>query len=290
MLYSFNDPNAPTTKHIQYFEMLGNRGIWYNGWKAVTFHGRQPWENKAKWSFDEDKWELYNVEEDFSEYNDLAEKHPEKLRQLVEMWWAEAGKYNVLPLDDRFMERALAREQTEKEKKSYTFYPGSVRIPEGSAPHTKNRSYSITAEVEIPAGGAEGPICAIGGVGSGWSLYIKEGRLVHCYNNAGERYHLRSTKQVPTGTKTKFRFEFEKTGKEKYGAGGIGRLYIDDVKVGEAQIPQTIKFISSLDESFDAGRDIGTPVTEEYKADAQFSGTIKKVSVDLGRAIRRSRS
>ena len=279
--YSFNDPNAPTKKHVQYFEMLGNRGIWYNGWKAVTFHGRQPWENKAKWSFDEDKWELYNVEEDFSEYNDLAEKHPEKLRQLVETWWAEAGKYNVLPLDDRFMERALAREQTEKERKSYTFYPGSVRIPEGSAPHTKNRSYSITAEVEIPAGGAEGPICAIGGVGSGWSLYIKEGRLVHCYNNAGERYYLRSTKQVPTGTQTKFRFEFEKTGKEKYGAGGIGRLYFDEVNVGEAQIPQTIKFIFSLDESFDVGRDTGTPVTEEYKADAQFSGTIKKVSVDL---------
>jgi arylsulfatase len=107
MLYSFNDANAPTRKQIQYFEMLGNRGIWHNGWK-VTFHGRLPWESGSKWSFDEDKWELYNLEEDISECHDLAEKCPEKLRQLVELWWAEAGKYNVLPLDDRLHERLIA--------------------------------------------------------------------------------------------------------------------------------------------------------------------------------------
>jgi len=152
--------------------MLGNRGIWYKGWKAVTFHGRLPWENKSKWSFDEDKWELYNVEEDFSECHDLSETHRDKLRQLVELWWAEAGKYNVLPLDDRLQERLLGRAALEKEKTSYTCYPGTVRIPEGSAPHTTNRSYSITAEVDIPADGrVEGPICAIGGTGGGSSSY-----------------------------------------------------------------------------------------------------------------------
>jgi len=212
MLYSFNDANAPTTKQVQYFEMLGNRGIWYKGWKAVTFHGRQPWESQAKWSFDEDKWELYNVEKDFSEYNDLADKQPDKLRQLVEMWWAEAGKYNVLPLDDRISLRLLARET--KEQTSYTYYAGAVRIPQGSAPNTKNRSHRITAEVETPASGAEGPICAMGGASSGWSLYIKDRKLVYCYNYIHDYYFVRSIKEVPTGERVNIGFEFEKTGRE----------------------------------------------------------------------------
>jgi arylsulfatase A-like enzyme len=281
MLYSFNDAKAPTTKQVQYFEMLGNRGIWYKGWRAVTFHGQLPWENKPKWSFDEDKWELYNVEEDFSECHNLAEKNPEKVRQLLDMWWAEAGKYNVLPLDDRKQERLLAREGLKKEKTSYTFYTGTVRVPAASAPHVKNRSHSITADVEIPSVVPEGPICAIGGVGSGWSLYIKDEQLVYCYNNNGKLYYVRSTKKIPVGGKIKLRFEFEKTGKEKFGAGGIGRLYINNEKVGEAEIPQTVRFIYELDETFDIGRDTGTPVTNEYKAGAAFTGTIKKVVIDL---------
>jgi arylsulfatase A-like enzyme len=280
MFYSFNNVDAPTTKQIQYFEMLGNRGIWYKGWKAVTFHGRLPWENKARWTFDEDKWELYNVEEDFSECNDLADKNPQKLRELVEMWWAEAGKYNVLPLDDRFQERALARAVLEK-KTSYTYYPGAVRIPEGSAPHTSNRSYTITAEVEIPSSGAEGPICAIGGSSSGWSLYIKDRHLVYCYNRLSKRIYIRSTKEVPTGKKVKLRYQFEKTGQEKFGAGGIGRLYIDGEKVGEGQIPRTVKFRYSLDESFDIGLDSASAVSEEYKSRAEFTGRIEKVVIDL---------
>jgi arylsulfatase A-like enzyme len=281
MLYSFKDANAPTTKQVQYFEMLGNRGIWYKGWKAVTFHSGLPWESKPRSSFDEDKWELYNVEQDFSECHDLAEKHPDKLRQLVELWWAEAGKYNVMPLDDRRMERFSAREAVE-ERTSYTFYSGAVRIPQGAAPNTKNRSYSITAEVEIPAdGNAEGPVCAIGGVGSGWSLYIKDRRLMYCYNNNGQLYYVRSETQLPGGGKLELRFEFEKTGKEKVGAGGIGRLYVNKNKVGEGEIPRTVNYIYGLDETFDIGLDTGTPVTNEYKTDARFTGTIKKVVVDL---------
>src|SRR3712207_4673155 len=126
MLYSFNNANAPTTKQIQYFEMLGNRGIWYKGWKAVTYHGRLPWEGNAKWGFDDDKWELYNVEEDFSECHDLAEKNPDKLQQLVELWWAEAGRYNVLPLDDRGFQRLSRRDALEKEKISFVYYPGTA--------------------------------------------------------------------------------------------------------------------------------------------------------------------
>lgn len=279
MFYSFNNSNAPTTKQIQYFEMLGNRGIWYKGWRAVTFHGRLPWESQGKWSFDQDKWELYDVEKDFSECHDLADRHPDKLKELVEMWWAEAGRYNVLPLDDRTHARLLARETSEKT--SYTFYPGTVRIPQGSGPHTKNRSFNILADVEIPASGAEGPICAVGGIGSGWSMYIKDQKLIFCYNNNGERYYVRSQETLPTGMKLNLRFEFEKTGQEKFGAGGIGRLYINDKKVGETKFPRTVRYIYSLDETFDIGIDTGTAVTDEYKANTKFTGIIEKVVVDL---------
>ncbi|HEY7079512.1 MAG TPA: arylsulfatase [Nitrososphaeraceae archaeon] len=282
MLYSFNDAKAPTTKQVQYFEMLGNRGIWYKGWRAVTFHGQLPWENQPKWSFDEDKWELYNVEEDFSECHNLAEKNPKKLHQLIEMWWAEAGKYNVLPLDDRKQERLISREILKKEKTSYTYYPGTVRVPAASAPHVKNRSHIITAMVEISSHVPEGPICAIGGVGSGWSLYIKDEHLVYCYNNNGKRYYVRSSKKIPIRVgQIKLRFEFEKTGKEKFGAGGIGRLYMNNEKIGEAEIPHTVRFIYAVDETFDIGRDTGSPVTGEYKAGAVFTGVIKKVVIDL---------
>jgi arylsulfatase len=281
MLYSFNDSKAPTRKHTQYFEMLGNRAIWNNGWKAVTYHGRLPWEQKAKWSFDEDKWELYNVEEDFSECHNLADKYPDKVRHLVEAWWAEAGKYNVLPLDDRISERLLGREVVD-EPKSYTLYQGAVRIPEGSAPHTKNRSHIITAEVEIPNEGAEGPICAIGGHTAGWSLYIKDKKLVYCYNYAGVHYYyIRSTEEVPSGGPATFRFEFEKTGSEKFGAGGVGRLYLNGNKVGEGEIPRTIPFRYSAEETFDVGCDTGSPVTQEYGPNTKFTGTVNMVVIEL---------
>jgi len=188
----------------------------------------------------------------------------------------------VLPLDDRFQERwGTYQREMEQERTSYTYYPGTVRIPESNAPHVKNRSHVITAEVEIPASGAEGPICAIGGVGNGWSLYIKDRRLVYCYNYASKRSYIRSTVEIPTAKKVKFRFEFERTGKEKFGDGGIGKLYIDGSKVGEGTIPKTVKFGYTLDEPFDIGRDSGSPVTDEYKAEAEFTGTIKKVVIDL---------
>jgi hypothetical protein len=213
----------------------------------------------------------------------LSEKHPEKLRQLQDMWWAEAGKYNVLPLDDRFMSRVSETMKVWKDRASYTYYPGTARIPEASAPRTQNRSYNITAEIEIPADGRiEGPICAIGGVMGGWSLYIKDRHLVYCYNYLTKRQYIPSTDGIPTGEKVKLRYEFEKTGKEKLGAGGIGRLYVNDAKVGEGQIPRTMKFRYSLDESFEIERDSGSPVSDEYKAGAQFTGgNIEKIVLDL---------
>jgi hypothetical protein len=195
---------------------------------------------------------------------------------------AEAGKYNVLPLDDRLQERLIVARTGARERTSYTYYPGTVRLPPQSQPHTKNRSHHISAEVEIPDDGkVQGPICALGGLGAGWSLYIKDRKLTYCLNCMGELYYVRSEKDVPAGKNVKLRFEFEKTGMEKFGAGSIGKLYINDVQVGEAQIPRTIKFVYANYEGFDIGIDTGTAVTDEYKQGARFTGKIEKVMIDL---------
>lgn len=188
----------------------------------------------------------------------------------------------MLPLDDRLQARLIISRGGTKERTSYTYYPGTVRLPPQSQPHTKNRSHNITALVEIPADGkVEGPICALGGLGAGWSLYIKDRRLTYCHNCMGELYYVRSTKDVPAGKNVKLRFEFEKTGQEKFGAGGIGRLYFNDEKVGEGKIPRTVKFMYAVYEGFDIGIDTGTPVTDEYKPGARFTSKIEKVMIDL---------
>jgi hypothetical protein len=291
MNYTFDEPDAPTTHPTQYFEMLGNRGIISDGWKAVTFNGRLPWEARSKYaSIDEQQGELYHSDEDPAEANDLMKGRSlsnlddsmvKKLIELVGMWWAEAGRYNVLPLDDRFNERMLGRGGLYSARSQLTFYPGAVRIPESNAPETKNRSWSMTAQVEIPNGGAEGPICVMGGETNGWSLYLKEGKAVFCYNLAGSQLtYCRSSNALAPGRHT-IRFDFEKTGKEQFGAGGVGRLYVDDTQVAEGQIPRTAAFGYSLDETFDVGCDKGGPVTEEYKPLAAFTGKIIKIDFDL---------
>jgi len=291
MNYSFDDVKAPTNHPTQYFEMFTNRGIVHDGWKAVTFNGRLPWESRSKLdSVDEQKWELYNIDEDPAEANDLLQGRTlgnlddpivRKFVDLVGMFWAEAGKYNVLPLDERFNERLLGRGDLYVTRDQRTFYPGAVRIPEGNAPDTKNRSWTMTAHVEIPAGGAEGPICAQGGDTNGWSLYVKDGHPVYCYNLAGSQLtYVRSPETLEPGRHT-VRYEFEKTGKDSSGAGGVGRLYVDDKKVREEKIPRTAAFGYSLDETFDVGCDKMSPVTEEYKPLAEFTGKIIKIEFDL---------
>jgi arylsulfatase len=291
MNYSFVDKNAPTTRPTQYFEMLGNRGIIDGVWKAVTYNGRLPWESRSKYAnVDEQTWELYKLDEDPAEANDLMQGKDlgnlndpvvRKLVDLVGMWWAEAGKYNVLPLDDRFNERLLGRGDLYEVSQQRTFYPGAVRIPEGNAPETKNRSWVMTAHVSVPASGAEGPICVMGGETGGWSLYLKDGKPCYCYNlAAAEITTIRASQPLTAGEHT-IRYEFEKTGEEDVGAGGVGRLYIDDKQVGEKSIPRTAAFGYSLDETFDVGCDKGSPVTHDYAPQAAFTGTIIKVDFDL---------
>ncbi len=290
MSYTFDDAAAPTTHPVQYFEMLGNRAIVDGKWKAVTFHGRRPWENTAKWGFDEDHWELYDLEKDPSECHDLMKdrdtanlKDPmvKKMIELVGLWWAQAGKYGVLPLDDRFQERCLAREGLVADRAKYTFYPGAVRFPEHVAPQTMNRSWAVDAAVEIPKGGASGPIVVMGGDTNGWSLYLKEGKPTFCYNLASiELTYIRAAAALTPGRHI-VRYEFEKRGKEPFGAGGVGRIFVDGKKVAEGEIKTTTAFGYSLDETFDIACDKGAPVTDEYPALAEFTGKVIKVEVDL---------
>jgi arylsulfatase A-like enzyme len=290
MNYTFDDAAAPTTHPTQYFEMLGNRAIVDGHWKAVTYHGRKPWENYAAWGFDEDHWELYDLEKDPAECHDLMEgrdtanlKDPmvKKTIELVGLWWAEAGRNNVLPLDDRFQERCLARQSLASTQTKFTFYAGSVRLPEHVAPNTMNRSWAVEAHIDVPKGGAEGPLVVMGGDTNGWSLYLKEGKPTFCYNLASiELTYIRGPKAIASGLHT-VRYEFEKVGKEQFGAGGVGRLFVDGHKVAEGTIPTTTAFAYSLDETFDIGCDKGAPVTDEYRPLAAFTGTIVKVDVDL---------
>jgi len=291
MNYSFDSAKAPTNHPTQYFEMLGNRGLIQGKWKIVTFNGRFPWESRSRFqSVDEQQWEMYNIEEDPAEANDLLKgkalgdlKDPivRKFIDLMGLWWAEAGKYNVLPLDDRFNERLLGRGDLFSHAQQVTFYPGAIRIPETNAPDTKNRSWVMTAHVEIPDIGAEGPICVMGGDTNGWSLYMKDNKPVFCYNLSETQItYIRCQKALTPGDH-EIRYEFEKTGKEPAGAGGQGRLFVDGEKVAEATIPRTAAYGYSLDETFDVGCDKGGPVTDEYKPKAEFTGKVAKIDFDL---------
>jgi arylsulfatase len=290
MNYSFDDARAPTTHPTQYFEMLGNRAIIDGKWKAVTYHGRKPWEDTAAWTFDEDHWELYDLEKDPAECHDLMEGRDranladpivKKMIELVGLWWAEAGRHNVLPLDDRFQSRMLSRQGLVAERSKYTFYPGAVRIPESAAPNTLNRSWLVDATIDVPKGGANGPIVVMGGDTNGWSLYLKEGEPTFCYNLASiELTYIRGGESLAPGRHV-VRYEFEKRGTEPVGAGGIGRLYVDGTKVAEGEIKTTAAFGYSLDETFDVGCDKGAPVTDEYEPLAAFTGRIVQVDMDL---------
>ncbi len=211
----------------------------------------------------------------------LKDPMVKKTIELVGLWWAEAGRHNVLPLDDRFQERSLARESLASTQTKFTFYPGAIRIPEHVAPNTMNRSWAVEAHVEVPSGGAEGPIVVMGGDTNGWSLYLKEGKPTFCYNLASiELTYIRGAKPVAPGRHV-VRYDFEKLGKEPFGAGGMGRIFVDGQKVAEGEIPTTAAFGYSLDETFDIGCDKGAPVTDEYLPFAAFSGKIIKVDVDL---------
>jgi arylsulfatase len=286
MLYSLNDAEAPERHDLQYFEVLGNRGVYHKGWSAVTKH-RTPWElGQIKLTaFDDDVWELYDGKADWSQAHDLAGQMPEKLRELQRLWLIEAVKYNVLPLDDRAAERMnpdLAGRPKLITSSSQLLFPGMKRLSENSVVSIKNKSFSVTAQVTAPDK-AEGVIIAQGGHFGGWALYAKAGTAKFVYNVLGMvEFVTEATRPIPAGDH-QIRMEFA------YDGGGLGKgggvtLYYDGEKAGEGRVEATQPMIFSADETTDIGEDYGMPVTADYGgATSKFNGKIDLVQIDLGK-------
>jgi arylsulfatase len=286
MLYSFDDPNAPDRHETQYFEMMGNRGLYHKGWTAVTKH-RTPWATgMVKLApFNEDTWELYDTNKDWSQARDLASQMPEKLAELQQLWMIEAVKHNVLPLDDRFAERAnpeiAGRPQLVRGARQLLF-GGMGRLTESSIVNFKNKSHAVTSELVVPKGGAEGVIIAQGGVTGGWSLYAKGGRLKYCYNFYGlNRYYAESRGAIPEGThQVRMEFAYDGGGLAK---GGNVTLFIDGKDVGKGRVEMTEPLVFSADETCDIGNEYGSPVTPDY-AGKKFTGEVNWVEIDVDKA------
>jgi arylsulfatase len=285
LVYSFENGKAKERHTTQYFEILGNRAIYHNGWFARTIH-KAPWEVKPRRALKDDVWELYDVRADFSLANDLAEKNPKKVAELKEVFMREAQKYNVLPLDDRMFERldakAVGRPDLMSGRTSMTLAQGMTGMMEAVFINVKNRSKTITAEIDVPAAGANGTVIAQGGRFGGWSLYVKDGVPAYDYNFLGlQRTSIAGKSKLPPG-KAVLRFDFAYDGGGP-GKGGMGTLYVNDAKVAEGRIEHTQFGIFSADETADIGIDLGTPVVEAIGAEAKsrFTGRIPKVTVEV---------
>jgi len=295
--HALDDAKAPTKHITQYFEMFGHRSIYHDGWRAVC-----PWPGtsfkEAGIPFgapiDKDKlteldaknWELYHIETDFAENHNLASENREKLIEMIGTWYVEAGKYDVLPVDSRGQMRALdPRPQIAEARSSYTLYPDTQMVPSNAGPNVMNRPFSITADVQIPQGGAEGVLLSAGDVQGGLSFYIQNGNLHYVYSYVGSQFfHIESNVPVPVG-RHKLRFEFETTGPMDYksgkGAPGHGQMFIDGKLVGEGEIPLTMPVMIGLAGGMVCGADTGSPVWDKYQPPFRFTGTLYNVTVDL---------
>ena len=287
LVYTFDEAKAPTRHTTQYFELVGNRAIYKDGWMASTTPLRLPWVTIGEEPNPNDfKWELYNVNEDFSQANNLADKYPDKLKELQEAFDVEAKKYNVYPLDSSFASRAdpSIRPSLTRGRTEFTYYPGMIRIPEGSAPDFKNKSWTVAAEVTIPESGASGVLATIGGRFGGWALLLNNSKpeFVYAFSNQPQhKFRIASDQPIAPGNHI-VRFKFAYDG-GAIGKGATGSLFVDEKQVAEGKIPQTIGVRFSLDETFDVGEDTGTPVSEAYadKMPYSFTGTLKKFVVVL---------
>jgi len=284
MVYTWDAAKAPSRRTTQYFEMFANRAIYQDGWVAATTPTTPPWVSVAEAvdPIDGYKWELYNVAEDFSQATNLAASNPEKLRELQRAFYIEAVKHNVLPLDNTKVERldVANRPSNIRGVKAFTYYDGMIRIPEGSAPDLKNKSFGISAVVDIPQGGAEGVLMTQGGRFAGVGLYVLEGRPVFHYNLAGvERYTVAGKEALPPGRHVvTLDFNYDGGG---VGKGGQATLTVDGKTVASGKIPKTIAFRMSLDETLDIGEDTGTPISEDYHVPFKFTGGLEKVTIHI---------
>ena len=284
MVYTFDNAKAKDRHTTQYFEMFVNRAIYHDGWVACTRHSI-PWLITQLPPLKEDVWELYNVDQDFSEAINLAAKDPDKLKEMQDLFMKTAEKYHVLPIDDRRSERfdaaTAGRPDLMGNRTSLTVYPGMIGLMENAFINTKNRSFSLTADVELPDSNANGVIICQAGRFGGWTLYMKGGKLHHEYNYFGlEHTNIASSNPVAAGKHTiKYDFVFDGG---RPGAGGRSVLYVDGRKVAEGKIPKTQPYAYSADEGVDVGMDNETPVSSDYQErDNKFSGAIKRITVDV---------
>jgi arylsulfatase len=295
--HTFNHSTAPTKHLTQYFEMMGHRSLYYDGWRAVC-----PWPGpsfteagqffgeaisaETLTDLDTHHWELYHVASDFAENHNIAADNRPKLIEMIATWYIEAGKYNVLPVDGRGVQRfAEERPQIAVNRSRYVYYPDTQAIPAGSAVRVLNRPHSITADVEIPPGGAEGILLAHGGNDSGYSFYVQSGKLHWVHNYVGRSlYHVESGSSVPVG-RHQLRFEFKVTGQPDLAKGkgtpGRGQLYIDEKLVGQIDVPVTTPLALGLTSGVTCGIAPGAPVTPDYEPPFKFTGKIYSVMVDV---------
>jgi arylsulfatase A-like enzyme len=284
MAYTFNDAQAPDRRKSQIFELVSNRAMYQNGWIASSI-AYLPWEaHRTGYDPNKAKWELYNIDQDFSQADDLATREPEKLKMLVDLWWAEAERHDVLPLDwrsvERLSEQLTGRPNLSEGRKTVVYNTPLVALPEGAAPDLKNKSFTITAEVNVPSDGGQGMIFTQGGITAGWGFYIQDHKLIGMHNYIdSERYRVTSTENVPTG-KVTLAFEF------KYDGGGMGKggtitLLANGKKIGSGRVEKTAGFKYSLYEGQDIGEDSGSPVDPTYTPPFKFTGKIEKVTIDL---------
>jgi arylsulfatase len=287
LVYTFDSAKAPPRHTSQYFELVGNRAMYKDGWMASTTPLRLPWVTVGQEPNPDDfKWELYNINEDFSQANDLAAKNPDKLKELQAAFDVEAKKYNVYPLDSSFASRAdpAIRPSLTRGRTEFTYYPGMVRIPEGSAPNFKNKSWTAAAAVTIPESGANGVLATIGGRFGGWALLVQDNKPEFAYalsNQPDQKYRITSDQPLPAGNHViRLKFDYDGGG---LGKGATGTLLVDEKQVAQGKIPATVGVRFSLDETFDVGEDMGTPVLEDYadKMPFRFTGTLQKFVVVL---------
>jgi arylsulfatase len=287
MAYTFDkaNANAPSTRSTQYFEMVGNRAIYHDGWLAATTPPSPPWDlgfGKFPDVVNGYTWELYNLAEDYSENNDLAAKMPDKLRSMEELFLVEAEKYDVFPLNNNFTALAVTpRPSATAGRTVFTYSGESSGLPYSGAPDITGKSYSITAEVEIPQGGAEGMINTLGGRGGGHGLYLLKGKPVFVYNFFDlERFRWEAPAALTPGKHTVvFDFKYDGPG---FGKGGTGVLSVDGQEVARKTIPHTIPFVETIYETFDVGVDTRTGVDDDdYQPPFRFTGKIDKLTVTL---------
>ena len=285
MAYSFDDAEAAERRTTQYFEMFGNRAIYHDGWWARTIH-KAPWEQQPRRGLAEDIWDLYYLPDDFSMVNDLSAQQPDKLAELQALFMAEAKRNHVLPIDDRTFQRIngalVGRPDLMAGRTSLTLAGGMTGMTENVFLNIKNKSKTITAEVEVPDDSANGAILVQGGRFGGWGLYVKDGKPAYDYNFLGlERTTIESDRVLPAGKST-IRFEFDYDG-DGLGKGGRATLYIGEDKVAEGRIPRTQPMVFSADETADVGVDLATPVVERIGAEraSRFTGEITRVTIDI---------